>query len=505
MFDRSAISAGFALWNWCGTLPDPPKGQLPRRQFFGSFRHSRSEELKTYGLLFAVLLTAGPAAAQDSGFEYHGYLRSGIGASRGGTDQACFKATDAASAKFRLGNECETYLETEFVKATSVTKDTKGPGFKTHVRFAAVSGARQDWESTETNVFSNTKGQPQAHQEFTLALREAFVEGSKLLGETRPWAGKRFYRRQDIHILDYYIINNSGPGAGVEDIGVGFAKLHLALTRNSPRQADGGELPAQVNTDLRLSDIKVGFGSLEVLALQASVSGRGSSSGEKNFTQLAGTELGLVHSADVLGGFNRVTLQYGFGLFGGDPRKRVNLLSSYGEGRNQAVVVGEKDPSNTHLVADAVKDSKSLRVVEELVTHTGPLATSWVALYQTTSFGDYKLVSGKQTPVKAELMLGTRPVLALSESTALALEYGYNHVKNAFTDFNGTFKDAALHKITLAPELTAGSDFWARPQVRLFATYAKWNADAKGEIGGGSVYAGDTSGFSTGAQVEAWW
>ena len=56
--------------------------------------------------LLAALLVGGPALAVD----FHGYLRSGVGATAGGGDQACFQAA-GAPAKYRLGNECETYAE----------------------------------------------------------------------------------------------------------------------------------------------------------------------------------------------------------------------------------------------------------------------------------------------------------------------------------------------------------------------------------------------------------
>ena len=55
------------------------------------------------GALFAAMLLATPALALD----FHGYMRSGIGATAGGGDQACFQAA-GAPAKYRLGNECET-------------------------------------------------------------------------------------------------------------------------------------------------------------------------------------------------------------------------------------------------------------------------------------------------------------------------------------------------------------------------------------------------------------
>src|SRR3546814_5660130 len=46
--------------------------------------------------LLAALLVGGPALAVD----FHGYLRSGVGATAGGGDQACFQAA-GAPAKYR--------------------------------------------------------------------------------------------------------------------------------------------------------------------------------------------------------------------------------------------------------------------------------------------------------------------------------------------------------------------------------------------------------------------
>jgi maltoporin len=40
--------------------------------------------------------------------------------------------------------------------------------------------------------------------------------------------------------------------------------------------------------------------------------------------------------------------------------------------------------------------------------------------------------------------------------------------------------------------------------LRLFATYATWNKEAKGTIGE-QVYKTGENGFTTGAQFEAWW
>lgn len=39
------------------------------------------------------------------------------------------------------------------------------------------------------------------------------------------WAGKRFYQRHDVHMIDFYYWDISGPGAGLENVDLGFGKL----------------------------------------------------------------------------------------------------------------------------------------------------------------------------------------------------------------------------------------------------------------------------------------
>jgi maltoporin len=444
----------------------------------------------------AVSQVMAQGVAKD--FEYHGYMRSGIGVSRASTDQQCFSAV-GASAKFRLGNECETYIEATFVKIHDLSNKNalaaSGPSFATHLNLALVSEARHDWEpTTATASGTDASGNPKLEQELTLSLREAWVQARGVLGKTKPWVGKRFYRRQDIHILDYYIIANSGPGAGIENIDAGVGQLHLALTRNTDSNTKDG--PAQTNADFRLSDITVGPGKLEALLIYGAAGERGHHTGEKLYEAISGQQLGLVYGLETGLGTNRVTWQYGQGLFGGDVASRSNTLGGFGGSSSIA-----KDDDKA---LDARKKSSTMRLVEELNSQFGSsISSSFVLLYQTTDFGGAKDAAGDDAAKKDELMLGARPVLALSKYSSVAFEYGLVSVKNAQL-VGGEYKDSTLHKATIAPQLTAGDSFWARPQLRVFATYAKWDEDSKGNIAS-PVYAGETSGFSTGAQVEAWW
>lgn len=466
--------------------------------------------MKITGILVAatVAFGAAPAAfAQD--IEYHGYMRSGMGFSRGGTDQVCFRdpGTEGASGKLRLGNECETYIEADFVKNTMLGKTKSDPSFNTNFRFSAVSSGSRDWEPTDTEVKGKTKsGDPELGQEFTLALREAYVQGVNVIGVAKPWVGKRFYRRQDIHILDFYTLDNSGPGAGVEDIPMGSANLHLALTRNIPAGLVDG--PAQTNTDVRFSDIKVGSGKLEAAVIYGTAGKRGHESGEELWEAISGTQISLFHTQDLLGGSNKVTVQYGMGIFGASgevgsatepPSSSGNSnFADFGAWGSQNIAKGSDDQ------LDARKKSKTMRLVEELVAQVNKdFVTNFVLFYQTADFGGLKNAAGDTIPNKVETTLGVRPVYSFTDTTALAFEAGMTKVDNAIYD-GKDYQAASLNKLTIAPEVTAGKGYWARPTLRLFATYASWNDEAKGHIGG-NVYKGDTNGFSTGAQLEAWW
>ena len=165
-------------------------------------------------LPLAVAVAAGIMSVQAMAVDFHGYARSGIGWTGSGGEQQCFQATGAQS-KYRLGNECETYAEIKLGQEVWKEGD-KSFYFDTNVAYSVAQ--QNDWEGTDP------------------AFREANVQGKNLI-EWLPgstiWAGKRFYQRHDVHMIDFYYWDISGPGAGLENIDVGFGKLSLAATRSS--------------------------------------------------------------------------------------------------------------------------------------------------------------------------------------------------------------------------------------------------------------------------------
>ncbi len=153
-------------------------------------------------LPLAVAVAAGVMSAQAMAVDFHGYARSGIGWTGSGGEQQCFQTTGAQS-KYRLGNECETYAELKWVSTYAELKlgqevwkeGDKSFYFDTNVAYSVAQ--QNDWEATDP------------------AFREANVQGKNLI-EWLPgstiWAGKRFYQRHDVHMIDFYYWDISGPG-----------------------------------------------------------------------------------------------------------------------------------------------------------------------------------------------------------------------------------------------------------------------------------------------------
>ena len=454
-------------------------------------------------LALAVVTIAGHGATAAQAFEYHGYFRSGIGFSRGGTDQVCFRApgTEGASGKFRLGNECETYVELSFSENHGGDGKGSDPFFKSHVRIAMQANAHRDWEPDTPYCTGDDCTNDSLKANFSTSFREAYGEAMNLLPWGASfWAGKRFYKRRDIHMMDYYLVENAGPGFGFENFTFGCTKIHLAAIQNIPAQ-DDEDGPAQTNVDLR-ADIDTGHGVVTPIIIYGAAAKRGHSSGDDKYEPVNGVQASVFYNYSLLGGFNTVGVQYGQGIYGANPDWNSSMLTQYGAFGSQTIAKGDDDRK------DARDKSSTLRVVEHLVIKPmKALSTGFVILYQDVNFGGYKDELDEEIKNKVELSTGIRPVWHVTKGFDLALEYGLTSVADyKSTDSNGNtiYKDAQLNKVTIAPTFVAGDSYWARPQLRLFATYASWDEGSKGQIGG-DVYAGDKTGFSGGAQIEVWW
>lgn len=166
--------------------------------------------------MLATLVSSALLSTSALAVDFHGYARSGIGWTSGGGEQSAFTVNGGGS-KYRLGNEAETYAELKLGQELYKNGE-KSIYLDSNVAYSV--NQQVDWEATNP------------------ALREINVQfknfADSLPGATL-WAGKRFYQRHDVHMNDFYYWDISGPGAGVENIDVGFGKLSLAVTRNTEK------------------------------------------------------------------------------------------------------------------------------------------------------------------------------------------------------------------------------------------------------------------------------
>lgn len=168
------------------------------------------------GMSLAAAVACAVLPLSGQALEFSGYLRSGVGDSVEGGTQSCFQLPGAPS-KYRLGNECEQYAE------LNLRQDL--------YTFADGSVLSLEGMAALYNQYGHTP-------EFTgdhgwARMVQAYAEWSKVpaLHNGSLWAGRRFYKRNDIHISDFYYWNQSATGAGVEDMEIGGLKYSYAFSR----------------------------------------------------------------------------------------------------------------------------------------------------------------------------------------------------------------------------------------------------------------------------------
>lgn len=409
-----------------------------------------------------ALFTQNALAVSGEDWEFHGYFRSGIGTTNEGGDQVCFQVPGVRT-KFRLGNECETYYEQAF--AWKLFEGEDAAYFKAYTTIAFVAAGQAEFEQATFFDFDGP------------ALREAWIEAGNVVGGpfegARWWAGKRFYRRHDVHINDWYFWDVSGPGAGVEDIPLFSSKLHVAVFQEAEDDPatqsvnEGGD--ATTRLDVRVSDIKINPGGALTLGAEARFANDNGTGPDLN------TETGygftVLHFQDgVFGGFNKIVFQYGAG------------------------------PSATDLgrIATDVTlddDVDAWRVVEQILIEPTP---NFSALGTVT----YEESDGGNFPGDW-FNIGGRGKFYITDYINVALEAGWDQFEP-----EGSSDERELFKVTLAPQLSAGRGFWVRPLLRAFVTYADWNGDAQdANLAGGTdgVFGDSTDGWSFGFQAETWW
>jgi maltoporin len=412
-------------------------------------------------ILGASILVPATAMAQDKPpFEFHGYMRSGFGLNERLGDQETFQAP-GAFAKYRLGNENETYIELSF--QTNWQGEPGGAWFMAKVTPALING--------NTSTFAPFTG---------FALREGYVEGGNII-ESQPgmtfWAGHRFYQRHDVHINDFFYWDMSSPGGGFENMDLGFGKLHVALlgATNEGTVLESGRF-SKANVDIRISDIDVGVGALTLGVNPAVAKGGDEDAGEQPSTHGVAATV-MLTTPGFMGGFNKISAQYGYG----------------GAATLNTFVYSQPDGQAFRLVEQAqMVFSEQLSMMGTLIAQVDD-------------------VSGDNNAADLWISAGARPTYHFNQWMALLVEAGIDVVQPGDDDPDDDVEPEMgfLTKLTVAPTIKAGNGFWTRPEIRAFVTAAFWNDSIQttatnGGVGG-ATYLDKTFGLSFGVQAEHWW
>ncbi|TWI50973.1 maltoporin [Pseudomonas duriflava] len=395
----------------------------------------------------ALLACLVPFSAEA--FEFEGYGRIGIGGADAGGKQSCFQLAGAA-AKYRLGNECETYWE--LAGHQDLYKGADGTLWQVHGMVSLYN------QYDQSLTFNDENGSVRLPQIWT-SLKLPQLNGGGL------WAGRRFYKRHDIHINDFYYWNPSGTGFGIEDYGLGDTGLRLSYAFSREDNIDQEDKANR--HDINLGGIKANQDAEIEIGL----------SYIQQADHVEGSHSGWSISAEhkqvnFFGGENRFTVQYGEGP--------GNALGQTG-----------------NLLND--QDYKSIRILESPRWQITPqFGGQLLALVQH----DRAPNNGDQTWYS----FGVRPSYAFSERFKFYVELGHDQVD---PEEGGTRK---LTKFTVAPTLALGGmGFMDRPEIRLYWTYATWNRAAQESAEEGTAlsdsgaFGSQRHGSNFGVQLETWW
>jgi maltoporin len=437
-------------------------------------------------------------------FTAHGYFRGGFGANVHEKGRmTCFQLNlGGLLSKYRLGNECEVWAELNTTTVVYAGDD----GSVASLHFMPVAFIPTSYIGyTPTGVTSSDNGSPGTGATVAFPNLYADIKGIPWLFGATAWLGTRYYKRESIYISDFFYWNPSGVGAGIEDMSLGkiwdsAPDVVRDLTFSYGVFAVDGEpagtpqLPYQIDLgirndfqirDLRLwggADFQFGFQYIKDWSNDYSEQ-QDPNDPTKTYMKPnthSGWGATFQYVQDVLGGNNKLAVQYGvgggtgFGTLSRFYYPDFSLRYDTSEWRFRALDVLTIQP----LAWLGVQAN----VVYQHDKNSTPAAGNWYSA-------------------------GGRASFAFTEHAKVLGEIGYDKLKPAIGS-----GERSLLKGTVAVALASAKGFWARPELRLFYTYAVWNENARiAGIDSGRIYTDNPdytkylSGMLAGLQAEAMW
>jgi maltoporin len=432
----------------------------------------------------AAAVPAAPAKLGD--ISVSGYLRGGFGASNQKGRMTCFQLAIPGGlvSKYRLGNECEVWSETHFKIVAYAGND----GSVATLHFMPTVYIPTTYIGYSPTATTSSPAQYTTSTGATVSFPNLYVDitGIPWLAGGTAWLGTRYYKREAVYISDFFYWNPSGVGAGIEDIHLGSdLRLSYAVfaVDGEPSSADVSSppLPMQIDfgfrNDLQLRGIRPYAGGEFQIGLQYIADYSNNKDANGDAVTHGGWGITLQHVQQLLGGENKLAFQYGkgggtgFGTLSRFYYPDFSLYFAPSEYRTRFVDVLSVQPFES-------------------------LGAQVAFVYQHDDLGN---TAQKTNWYSA----GTRVAYAFTKHAKLLGEAGYDLVKKS----NGA-DPQWLAKLTIAPAITVAEDFWARPELRLFYTWAVWNEAARtATVDSGRLYTTTDllSGANFGVQAETSW
>ncbi|MCA0934180.1 maltoporin [Vibrio alginolyticus] len=400
-------------------------------------------------------------ATQVSAVDFYGYVRAGLGASAdgGGTEYGDeFNKTTLG----RLGNEFDTYSEIGLGQEV-FNSDGRSMYFESMFEMSSDGNLEKETSSNDSANFAIKQLNVQA-KGYIPASPDAVI-----------WAGKRFYQRHDIHIIDTKYWNVSGYGVGIENIKLDTGAISAAVIRADGDLWDGPDSLGDLNTyflDLRYAGFSPWEGTWTEFGVDYAMVNPTDDQEDASENFDNGLMLTAELSQSFSLGYNKFVLQYM------DSGLAQNAISQGG---------GWYD-----IWSGDVSDAKGFRFIS-----TGDLNLGEnIVVNHVLTYGSAQ--DHEDWLDKEELFsFVARPTYNWSPYNKTMLEVGYFNKERTWdsgdeTKYSGT-------KFTIAHAISAGEYFLARPEIRFFATYL---TDGEGNSFDNNK-SDDTINY--GVQIEAWW
>ncbi|EGR4328689.1 maltoporin LamB [Vibrio cholerae] len=382
----------------------------------------------------AATLAAGSAFAVD----FNGYFRAGTGISGNGDADISFQKNGIG----RLGNENDNYYEFGFAEELKTGEQT----WKVESMIAQGNNGAKGWEDGDFNV-----------AQFNVQAKGLLASDQ----EAVMWAGKRYYQRKDIHITDFYFLNTSGTGGGIENLSIGNQKLSVALIQDGETDNSSGYI-----FDARLANIGLWENATLELAVAYNFATEKNTKTEDADNGVMGTA--ILHQG-LSNGFNQTVFQYGTAGYGAQVANFGGSGAYYGRGS-----VDNNDANGFRLLNWGVIN----------------LGESWEMGHQLAYLSGSDIGTAKADIDQYSVVV--RPMYKWNDTMRTVFEAGYN------SGDNDKGEDFEYSKFTVAQAWAMGNSFWARPELRVYGSYL---TDHEGTTFGSK---GDSD-FVMGIQVEAWW